>query len=350
MVSRDAPPSRARRPSALRSLVCALGLVGLGLPASGATGCGRIGYDAQPEDGGPHPADASLDRDGVRDAFAGGIVGASMADATLEASVDAPALDAPDDAGSAEASDAPADASCAVSAIVDYCAALPPLPAPPIIDGVLDCGPALVPMTPVDWSGPPPLPSFPTGNSAALAAAWRPDGLYVFMDVTMPGAFPADLANPVFYGAGVEIFVDDDATSASPPSYDNPGAIQLIVTAPPDASTTSRRAEGFRNAADEGPWASTQFGAFPSATGFVFEGFVVAADLGLSTWELAAGRQVGFDVSVDVSFPTAAMTGPQGHRVGQYFLHVGATPPDASVATTPFQDPRAFCAPALAPM
>ncbi|HEY5146538.1 MAG TPA: hypothetical protein VII82_07210 [Polyangiaceae bacterium] len=180
--------------------------------------------------------------DGPEDATSDGF-SAAMSDAPTEATPDVADVQVAD----------VADATCTVSPIVDYCAALPPLSAAPIIDGVLDCGPALVAIAPVDWNGPPPLPPFPPGNSAELAAAWRPDGLYVFVSVTTPAAFSAEAADPVFYGAGVELFVDDDGVYASAPTYDNPGAIQLVVAAPPDATTTGRRAEGFRNAADEGP-------------------------------------------------------------------------------------------------
>jgi hypothetical protein len=309
----------------------------------GTSGCGRVGFDSPAaQDAGGRLPEASAERDSALDAPEEGAV-----DAAVDGSVDAGM------AGDVGVVDAPGDAAgamCPVSATVDYCAALPPLPAPPIIDGVLDCGPMLVAMPPVGWSGPPPLPAFPDGNSAELAVAWRPDGLYVFLAVTTPAAFPADAADPVFYGAGAEVFVDSDAVYVSPPSYDNPGAIQLIVAAPPDATTPSHRGEGFRNATDEGPWASTQFAAYPSATGFVFEGFVVAADLGLSSWTLSAGDRIGFDVAVDVSYATTSMTGPQGHRVGQYFFHVGAAPGDAAAFGLPYGDPRSFCAPTLAPM
>jgi hypothetical protein len=336
---RFSPPawsSRARRASSLEGRV---GL--LLLAATGAFSCGRLGFDAVAKDAGQGPTDASVDRDAARD-------GSPMADAPVTVdgpAIDAPAVDAPD---VSDASADAADASCPVSTTVDYCTALPPLPAPPVIDGTLDCGPALVAAPPVDWSGPPPLPAFPAGNSAQMAMAWRPDGLYVFIAVTTPAAFPADMTDPAFYGAGVELFVDSDGVYASPPSYDNPGTIQLVVPAPADAVTPSLRGEGFRNAADEGPWASTQFAAYPSATGFVFEGFVAAADLGLSTWRLAAGDTVGLDVAVDVSFPTAAMTGPQGHRVGQYFFHLTTASGDAAAFGLPYSDPRSFCAPTLA--
>jgi hypothetical protein len=322
-------------------------LASLAVAAAWAGGCGRIGFDPTADDAG-RAADAAVDGPASsrpRDAASDGLAEASS-DGSTEATPDTADVQTADVAD-AQLGDA-TDAACTVSTVADYCAALPPLPAAPIIDGVLDCGPALVAIAPVDWNGPPPLPPFPDGNSAELAAAWRPDGLYVFMNVTTPAAFPAEATDPVFYGAGVEVFVDDDGVYASAPTYDDPGAIQLVVAAPPDATTTGRRAEGFRNAADEGPWASTQFGTFPSPTGFVFEGFVAAADLGLASWTLAAGDAVGFDVSVDVSFTTAAMTGPQGHRVGQYFLHVEAPVGDAATITTPYQDPRAFCTPTLA--
>ena len=105
---------------------------------------------------------------------------------------------------------------------------------------------------------------------------------------------------------------------------------------------------------DLGPWTSTQFGTFPKADGFVFEGFVAASDLGLSSWGLSSGGKVGFDVAVDVSFPTLCTTGLEGHRAGQYFFHVGTTPPDAADEAGPIQPPyldtRSFCTPTLAPM
>jgi hypothetical protein len=339
------------RAGASAAIVCAL-----------AAACGRIGYDPlaselpdalAPKPDAHAPAGGSggdASNDGPPD------TGDDSADATLDGPE---GMDAADDGAEPDAADAAAEA-CAVSSVADYCASLPPLPAPPVIDGVLDCGPALLAIPAVGWTGPSPLPAFPPGNATEIAAAWRPDGLYVFLAVTTPAAIPADPAAPVFYGAGVELFVDDDAMYLAPPTFDNPGTIQLIVTAPsasPDASATDAgafsawRAEGFRNAADQGPWASTQFAMFPSAGGFVFEGFVGARDLGLASWTLAAGQHVGLDVAVDVSYTSAATTGPQGHRVGQYFLHIAPPPPDGGPPIGwPFQDPRAFCAPLLGSM
>jgi hypothetical protein len=231
------------------------------------------------------------------------------------------------------------DASCVTSQVSDYCAFIPALPAAPVIDGVLDCGPAALNMVPQDWSGAAPLPSFPEGNAALLAAAWRADGLYVFIAVTTPAAFPANAGSPPYDGAGVELFVDSTGVYPNAPSYNDPGTIQLAVEAPSSATGSTRIGERYRNAIDQGPWSSTQFATFPTPSGFNFEGFVAAADLGLSSLTLASGDTVGFDIAVDVSFTTASMTGADGHRVGQYFLHVGSAPP--------YSDPRSFCAPTL---
>jgi hypothetical protein len=328
-----------------KSLAAAVfGLLGSGglaalvaLPAAATFGCGRIGYDLEmlPGEGGsPHEAGAA-----GSDATTG-----SGPDAASdgETSTDATAAieagnDSPPDAPSAVGPDAP----CSPGAVVDYCTSVSALPAPPVIDGVLDCGPALVAITPVGWRGA--VAALPPGNSAALAAAWRPDGLYLFVEVTTPTAIAADPAAALYFGAATEIFVDDDGAYAAPPTYDNPGTIQFIVTAPPDGMTPSRRGEGYRNSTPQGAWTSTRFGAFPTPTGFVLEGFLVAADLGLSTWTLAAGANIGLDVAVDVSFTTATMAGAEGYRAGQFFLHVGPT------GTPPYQDPSAFCTPMLVP-
>jgi len=279
---------------------------------------------------------------------------ADAMDATAELDPDASLDGSPGDArdGGADGADA-SETSCVVSPIVDYCSGVPSLPAPPVIDGVLDpCGPTLVPITPVGWIGPSPLPPLPSGNSSELAVAWRPDGLYVFIAVTTPAYFasPEDAGTPIYYGAGVEIFVDSTGVYTDPPAVNDPGGIQLIVEAPPDATTEGQRGDYYRDSVDEGPWTSNKFGTFPTANGFNFEGFVAAADLGLATWTLQAGQNIGFDLAVDVSYTTASMTGSQGYRVGQYFFHVAAPPVDGGTAIgQPFADPRSWCTPTLAP-
>jgi hypothetical protein len=363
-VSLEAVPRRADRTGSRTRAIVATALATCALPA-----CGRIGYDLLAEAKGPSSLDAGVARDGSAEApasldgLADGAVGvedagsvddADTADVASADVLDAypfDAFDATDALADVAAEAGPdADAMCMVSTVTDYCSAIPPLLAPPVIDGVLDCGPALVPVTPQDWSGPSPLPPFPPGNSCELAAAWRPDGLYVFIAVTTPAYFPADTGSPIYDGAGVEIFVDNDGVYANAPTYDNPGTIQFIVPAPPSGATVSTRADGLRNSVDFETWTSSQFGVYPTPAGFTFEGFIGAADLGLTSWSLASGSAIGFDIAIDVSYTTSAQTGTQGHRVGQYFFHV-APPPvgDAAAIGLPFQDPRAFCTPTLAP-
>ncbi len=392
--------SRARR-FVLRG-VPVFRLGGLGLTAAvlclvGGGGCGRIGYDPLPEkpiahDGGPR----------LHDAQGGGESSVVETGAPAEGG-DSTVDDAPVDVASEPSADA---SPCVASAAVDYCSTIPPLPAPPVIDGVLDCGPILQPIVPVGWRGAAPLPPFPSGNTAKVAAAWRSDGLYVFVDVTTPVAIPPDLSSPAYYGAGVEIFVDDDGAFATPGRYDTPGTVQMIVPSPvasaPDASVaacpvdasadapdgadaslsadgastdaaladgapadatadapveagwTGPRAQIYRNETSLGPWTSSRFGTFPKATGFAFEGFFAAADLGLTTWTLTAGASVGFDVGIDVSFPDVCTIGVEGHRAGQYFFYEPMNPadagPDASPIGPPFADSRSFCTPTLSAM
>jgi hypothetical protein len=353
------------------------GAIGALVLVGGSNGCGRIGYEPLPYPSGSE--DATATQDAAPDSFAGG----------AEAEADGAALPEAGEDGAADASDGTADAACITSAVVDYCTKIPPLPAAPVIDGVVDCGPALVPFTPVGWRGAGPLPPFPPGNSASVAAAWRPDGVYVFISAITPFIFPADPTSPVYFGTAAEVFLDDDGAYANPPKYDDPGTIQAIATAPAaqgvdagsDAATDaqadalagapndSHRAALYRNQVLVGPWLSSQFGTFLTPGGFVFEGFFTAADLGLSSWTLASGQTIGFDVAVDVSYPTATMTGAEGHRASQYFFHIGSSAADAGAdaardgatdagdaaaplppVSGPYVDVRSFCNPTLTAM
>ena len=162
------------------------------------------------------------------------------------------------------------------------------------------------------------------------------NGLYVFVQVVTPVAIPADPGQPPFDGAGAEIFLDSDGVFQGGAMYDNPGAMQFIAEAP--TSSPTKIADGYRNAVLQGAWTS-QYGTFKTPTGFVLEAFVVASDLGLSTWTLSSGGKIGFDISVDVSFTDTTTMSMQGHRNGQYFLYVGTGPI--------YNDPRSFCVPQL---
>jgi len=316
------------------------------LVATGA--CGRIGFtllelppadsgaderhDASPADATAVPADAQ-----TIDATA-----ADVADAIgVTEAADAEAPDADAEAGTPDAGPGSGEAGCAQSPIVNYCAALPLLPAPPNIDGVLDCGPQLLPVVPVGWSGPGVVPA---GNSASVAAAWRPDGLYVYVSVTCPQLIVAGAGEYAWEGNGVELYVDSNGLFPSSPLYDDAGTEQLVTEAPDSGASTSTTGEVWRNAAYVGPWTSTKFELYGTPTGYVLEAFIVASDLNLTTWSLASGGMVGFNVAVNVTFASPTTTGNDGHRLGQFFMYI-APPPDGP----PFDDVRSFCTPVLGP-
>lgn len=233
-----------------------------------------------------------------------------------------------------------------VSGVSDYCAELPALLDPPVIDGQLDCGIALKPVTPIAWTGG----TTPPDASAEYAVAWRADGVYFFVRVHDATLVPAEPSQRTWEGDAVELFVDDDGTYKSPPAYDVPGSRQLIVAAPENATTPGARGElwAFGNSGSFEKWSSSEFGAYPVGDGYVVEAFVTAPDLKLSTIALVAGAQIGMDLSIDVSYPSAQSpdAAEPGNRVGQYFLEVGET--DAGTLLPPF-DVRAFCRPVLVP-
>jgi hypothetical protein len=212
------------------------------------------------------------------------------------------------------------------------------LPEAPVIDGILDCGLPLVPVAPVAWSGG----ASPPDATAEYAVAWRPEGLYFFVQVTDPSHVPAEVSELSWEGDAVELFIDSDGVYAAPPAYDNPGARQFTIAAPPQAQSAIARAQVWYPGSAGADWTSTQYRAFGTSTGYVVEAFVVGADLGLGALTLAAGGRVGLDLSVDVSYPTdrGADAGSPGNRLGQYYLRVASA--DAGGGTPPF-DPRAFC-------
>lgn len=262
---------------------------------------------------------------GGRDASAG------VADGALDASTDA-------------RTDARDASTCGIGPTsADYCATLPFLPQAPVIDGKLDCGPPLRDLTPVGWTGG----ATPPDASARYAVAWRPDGLYFFVQVSDPSRVPARSTESTWQGDAVEIYVDSDGSYAAPPAYDDPGTRQFTIAVPAGAQESVARAEVWFNNGSSTPWASTEFRAYALPDGYVVEAFVSGADLGLATLALVAGGHVGMDLSIDVSFPTdqGPDAGGFGNRLGQYFLRVAA--PDAGEGIPPF-DPRAFCKPALA--
>jgi hypothetical protein len=333
------PASRAARLAAV--LLCA----GSGGLLTATAACGRIGFtllDVPPADGGPDErhdaslADVTTPPDSQVRETSGGDADAEPPEADAEADADAgaPGVDAAPDASDA------GDGGCMTSSIVNYCTNLPLLAAPPVIDGVLDCGPALLPIVPVGWTGPGVVPA---GNSAKVATAWRPDGLYVYAEITCPQLIVAGPGEYAWEGNGVELYVDNDGVFPSSPLYDDAGTtVQLVTEAPDSGTSTSTTGEVWHNAVYGGPWTSPNFELYGTETGYVLEAFIVASDLNLTTWSLSSGGMVGFNIAINVAYASPTTTANNGHRLGQFFLYVGPPP-----AGYPFNDVRSFCTPTL---
>ena len=351
-----------------------------GLFALALVGCGRLGFDALEQhdrrpsprrDGGGTPGDgsdaANVDRDaeptppsaeaGVpgRDSGTGmdAAVDAGTRDAAADAALQdsASVVDAAPDTGPPDTGPpdtGPPDPPCAAPSAADFCTALPGLPAAPVIDGVLECGLTLQPVPVVRWTGNAQNP-IPAGHSARMAWAWRPDGVYLFVDVDDATRLPSIMMPNVWCGDSLEVYADSDGSYGVSPMYDDPGTAQLIASAPANDADAVTVGERWRNAALKGAWAGSNYRAFPRPGGYVLEALIVAGDLDLASWSLAAGQRVGIDLSVNLSVNTDPPMPPEmadcGRRMGQYFMHV----PDGCADGTclPFGNVTGFCNPTL---
>ncbi len=333
---------------------------------AGPLSCGRIGYDletkpsggvagardAAPDDGAAATVDAWSPGSGGYEAGAPSSGGArGVRDAALDVA------DAAGDAGhsrsdgssrdlDARASlDGASDAACVPAGPApDCCTLVPKLPAPPVIDGVLDCGLELRTLAPAGWNGTDPLPP---SNTAEFAVGYRPDGLYFFVHVTDPNRVPPKIGDEAWRGDGVEMYVDTDGVFAAAPAFDDPGTRQVQVAAPIDSLTSSTRGELYTcgNTGSRVAWTAPRFIAVPTPDGYDVEAFVTAEEIGVASWTLAPGSRVGMDLGVNVSDPdTSTYEAADGYRAGQYFVRVANA--DAGLPG-PFQNVAAFCTPLL---
>lgn len=337
-------PGRAQPPPAVR-WVAALAL--------SCSACGRVGYDFLPFSGFGGTREKSGSDAGVRHLPDGGVSGGASSGSSAggggSGGLDATTQVATGGAAGAEAGaaaggnagsgGAPDGSACTLVPLVltDWCTELPELARPAVIDGVLECPLELRPLSPEGWTGP----GTPDAT-AEYAVAWDSSGLYFFVAVHDPLVVPAAPADPLWEGDAVEIYVDSDGVYSAPPAFDDPGSRQFVVAASSGTTPSTRATYYTQGAVLGGNWTSTRFAAYPTSDGYAVEAVVVAADLGLTTWNPAANSTVGFDLAVDVSFPTATQTGNEGHRLGQYFLHLA---PGTNRA--PYTDVAGFCDPAL---
>ncbi|HVU51618.1 MAG TPA: hypothetical protein VHL80_13075, partial [Polyangia bacterium] len=234
-----------------------------------------------------------------------------------------------------------ADAGARGAAVL--CDTIPPLPADPAIDGVLEPG------LPLDVWIAAGDPSVPAGMSASVSLAYRPDGLYVFATISDPTRDPAAPGDLTYCGDGVEVYVDDDGVIEDPPAYDIPGTMQLIMAAPGDGVTPARRGQRFvfpgtsTDSTDLGAWTSTRFVAVPTAAGYDVEAFVVADDLGLPAWTLAPGGKVGWDLSWNIGGPEMPGIDACTTRSQQVHFRLAAS----GACTPPYCNASALCATTL---
>jgi hypothetical protein len=216
----------------------------------------------------------------------------------------------------------------------DYCSALPALPDAPILDGELECGLELSPMAALGWSGAAREPS----KRANYAAAWRNDGLYLYVEVHGAEVLvPHPAAEPIFCGDAVELFVDANAAVDAMGSY-QAGTMQFVIAAPAEdgaAVEAARYAQG----TSRGAWITPALHAARLPDGFRVEAFIGAADLGL--WHWTPSAHVGFSVGVDVAGPGGAAAAGCSNRAGQFFLRLGA--PAGTCRGEPWCDAGAFC-------
>ena len=231
----------------------------------------------------------------------------------------------------------------------DFCEALPELADEPVLDGELDCGPQLRELPQRGWTG---MRALPADQRARYAVAWRPNGLYFYVEVDDPQRLPATaLEGKPWCGDGVELYADADGRFTAPPAYDDPGTMQLLAAAPAQLTSFERAPDvrfHTRSEEDVGEWNGTRHGTWPRADGYVLEGFVTAEELALPELNLSAGDHVGIDVAINVSVTGSDQTsqGDCGFRAGQYFLRV-ASEPCTTETCRPYKNVAAFCTPLL---
>lgn len=223
---------------------------------------------------------------------------------------------------------------CVADAGEDYCGALPALPGLPLIDGRLECGLHLSPMATLGWHGSTELPS----KRASYAAAWRDDGLYLYVEVHGDAITPHPTEEPIFCGDAIELYVDADARNDDSGSYDATGTMQFVIAAPAGEGAAIEAAK-FIQGVTQGPWISRALRTTRLPDGYSVEAFIGAADIGL--WEWTPSARVGFSVGVDISGPGGPAANGCTNRAGQLFLRVSE--PRGQCLGEPWCDAGAFC-------
>lgn len=232
----------------------------------------------------------------------------------------------------------------AVQSVLIRCAEVSPLGEAPIIDGVLEPNVALY-----RWLDET-SPEVPPGIRVDVALAYRPDGVYFYVDVEDPTRDPPPLDALDYCGDGVELYVDDDGVIQAPPAYDSPGTMQFIVAGPVDSATSAHRGQRFTfpnvpsgDSTDLGDWTSDDFIAVPSSRGYAVEAFLTAVDFDLDAWTLAPGGKIGWNMSFNIGGPQAPGIDACTTRNQQFHLRLA----NSGECTPPYCNASALCTPTL---
>jgi len=308
-------------------------------------GCGRLEFEVL---SGGDPDDAGTQRSDARTPLDSGGGGQPSVDSGSAS--DANRADDDGGAGSGgtggtDGGDAGGAGGADAGSPVAYCSGLPALAQAPVLEGDLEAGLQLQTIVPVGWRHTTtPLPA---GHEARFAAAWRADGLYFYIELDDPDLNPAPAMEYVWKGDSVEVYVDHDATYATPPpNYDATGTRQFFIASPSDMSTPGQRAQS-RIPETYSNVRASQWISVYRAGGYKIEVFITAPELALANWTLSAGQSVGFDLAHNVSFPPG-QTGPEANRLSQYFLSI-REPPQGNTYDYPYLNESVFCSPILLP-
>jgi hypothetical protein len=234
---------------------------------------------------------------------------------------------------------AAAPTACVQSANQDFCSKLPKLPAMPSIDGALECGLTLRALEPLGWNGAGPLPA----KSASYAAAWRPEGLYIYVQVAEQPVASHPNDQPLYCGDAVELYVDGQSAADDDAGMYGMGTMQFVIAAPSQNATME--AARFSNGVPQGAWVSNNFRTASTPDGYSVEALITAADLGL--WQWTPSDRIRFSIAIDVAGAAGDAKLHCGLQAGQYFLKV--SDPTPSCKGEPWCDVRAFCSAGLLP-
>jgi len=219
-----------------------------------------------------------------------------------------------------------------------------------MIDGVLDPGLRMRTLVPIGWqSNEQPLPPMPD-VPVQVSIAYRPNGLYFFLDISDPNRFPALMQEVAYCGDSVELYIDHDGVLDVAPDYDPIGALQFIGRAPVDETTPRSDGEVYLPTTLLHAW-QTGFVATPRPGGYTLEAFIDATAMGLGSWSLASGSHVGIDLALGLSTADGSLVPlvecPQSTRLGQFFLQVDESMLQVYGRGAPYKTSTALCFPAL---